>query len=161
MSKQERDEGVEKVRRTLYAELSVGDISDEEYSLANSSAPIPEDPKSAAARLRARYRWNAIDWQIGEVMRWLQQQGLNCEPEKFDRKKFDEFFKLKFDAALSSRDIRRSAIKKRLDAGDRPGRPGHIDWKPFYDAIRKTTGLHFDDKTIDRDAREMMPPLGK
>lgn len=158
-----RDRALDRVGERLFGPLwvGVGSISERELQTARTARPaikyckepsLPSSVSKAQRFIRARFRVNAVDDQIAQVMHWLGEHNIDCAPANFDSKKFDGFWKKTF-AEPSATARRKAAVKKRLAAGERPGRT--CTWKIFWKNIESDCGEQFDEKTIKRDVKEL------
>jgi len=161
MSKEARDKAVARVGKALYGSLWVGTLADLEWERAGElggrdGAPIslPMDVRSAKDAALACFRTHAADIQVGQVLRWLREQGIDCEAARFDADKFNLWFKKAFAAArIPPKEARSIAIRKLLAEGHQPGRGGNIPLKRFCVMVRAECGMHCDNKTVERDLK--------
>jgi hypothetical protein len=160
------DEAVHRVGRLLFGEGWIDELSPTEFALGKLHAdregrlqrlvrgePFPDDAKDAIAAARATARFRSWSAQFSEVRRWLYDQGIDCSlAETFDSNKFEEWFATKLGDYEKSATVKRQASVRKLFPTMNPGRGG-TDWNTFCDAVRKDSGQHFDNKTIERDVR--------
>jgi hypothetical protein len=148
----ERDEALVRVGKKLFGEYWIaGEEPEDELGRGEG---LPNDPKRAPRIARAQHRNRAYDWQIGVVIHWLHQRGVECEPESFDGGRFEKFFAESFGLVLGKTAIRKAAVATRMEAGEEPGRGGSSAWEIFRRAICGDTGGSWDQRTIRRDVEE-------
>lgn len=163
MSKKQRDEAIERVGHALYGQYWIGVLGTREWKISKTykaeshpTAELPQPGTKAAAVATACFRSKASDLQNAQVFRWLSEQGINCEPHRFDAVVFDAWLAKKFPSAAPSTTSKRvNAVRTLLREGHQPGRGGNIVWEKFGDLARKRSGLRFDNKTIKRDVQKI------
>jgi hypothetical protein len=160
-----RAHALDRVGGKLFGPLwvGVGSISEREEQTARTARPaiehckepsLPRSVDEAQRLIRARFRVNAVNDQIAQVMHWLREHNVDCSVANFDSKKFEHFWEKNF-AEPSATERRKAAVKKRLDAGERPGRGGTCTWKTFCKNVASECRTPCEEKTIKRDVKEL------
>jgi hypothetical protein len=159
----DRNLAIERVGFSLYGELWIGRLSDQEWleeravsDDAGKFVGLPADAASARSAARACFRTWGARQQIGQVLRWLEEQGIVCDPSQFNAAAFESWFQGAFPSArLLPKAARLAAMRRVLATGRRPGRGGNVREKQFCDSVRKEWGGHCTDRTIMREWRAL------
>jgi hypothetical protein len=154
MSKQDRDEAIDRVGRMLFGPAWIGEVTQEEWALGRQYvgehgkllAPFPDSVKEATAAARAALHCYVSEIQNAQVFSWLTAQGIECAPDRFSSTDFENWFKPRWgDAENSATARRRASVRKLLPERDKMTMP------EFCDAVFDDCGLSSDERTIRRD----------
>ena len=158
MSKEARDNAIERVGIALYGESWIGSLGKEEWK--EGGKPVRDIPKDTSATtsaqiLRAWFRSDASNIQDHHVFRWLEVRRINCNPENFDAQEFEKFFCKQFPDADWATERRRATVKRLWNSGKRAGQGEPLTWKQLARMVAEECKATFDVKTIKRDVQDL------